>query len=59
MKLTDNKSVQRLSLITIKIILRDVFQCLVDEVHAPQSLWIEEMIFSKLAGHGTRNNTKS
>lgn len=24
---------------TIKIILMDVFQCLVDEVHAPQSLW--------------------
>ena len=31
----------RSKVFTIKIILLDVFQCLVDEVHAPQSLWRE------------------
>lgn len=29
----------RSKVFTIKVILIDVFQCLVDEVHAPQSLW--------------------
>lgn len=31
----------RSKVFTIKIILMDIFQCLVDEVHAPQSLWRE------------------
>lgn len=28
---------------TMKVILLYIFQCLVDEVHAPQSLWIEKI----------------
>lgn len=34
----------RTEVFTIKIILKDVFQCPVNEIYAPQSLWRENNV---------------
>ncbi len=55
-------SCRRSEVFTVKIILMDIFQCLVDEVHAPQSLWRERNKEQKCIWHlinGPGNSTKT